>query len=227
MAFVLTQHADGWHVTGDGRYLGRTVPFDAAQQAPGVTVTDMLRPIEEGVLEWQRTFSFGATVPANLRLTMDWEAPWAASYALIPAVSYDGNRWGKGLEPKGFERDGEPWSFSWHRTAVAGATYSEGTEDAVCLFARGGPDTLPFSCSLVPGVDRTIHRLIWPEEERPLTYSMRDRYSEPYQGTLDVTPGKTLILTAYLVLTTAIPVRQSWRRALDFAWHLHPERPQV
>lgn len=57
-----------------------------------------------------------------------------------------------------------------------------------------------FSCSLEQVGGQAIHRLLWPEEETPFTYSYRDTYSEAYRGTLDLSPGETFEATAYLVV---------------------------
>src|SRR5512135_2322540 len=90
---------------------------------PHISAADTLQPIGAGVFEWTRRFvRHGGAADESVRLRMDLVAPYHASYWLIPAVSYQGNAWGHGLEPKGFARDGTPWSFAFHRAAVAGGT---------------------------------------------------------------------------------------------------------
>jgi hypothetical protein len=92
-----------------------------------VRVEDKLEPLEDGLFRWVRRFQ--ATAPAaNVRLTMDFRLPRPMTYGLIPAVSYNGNHFGNRSDIKGFSQAGQPWTFAYHRTAVAGGTYSENAE---------------------------------------------------------------------------------------------------
>ena len=70
------------------------------------------------------------------------------------------------------------------RTSIPGATYSESEAWSVGLFSAPGQVPGGFSGSLEPQKDRTVHRLVWPEEETPQVYSMRDAYQEAYRGDL-------------------------------------------
>ena len=195
-----------------------------------ITSTDSLVEVEEGVFEWRRTFR--CTSPNQLdsvRLTLDFIAGYKTEYAMIPAVSYNGNFWGKGNEPKGFFKDGQPWSFAYHRTAVAGATYSEGTKWSVALFSSLGKDKrrMTFSCSLIPEKQSTIHRLIWPEEEKPFVYRNSNEYTEGYQNSLILKPGEEITVKAWIVVNPVSIPRTSWHKFLDFAWKVnhHHQKP--
>ena len=44
---------------------------------------------------------------------------------VIPGISYDGNGWGRGKEPKGLSLEGEPWVFDDRRTSIPACTISE------------------------------------------------------------------------------------------------------
>ena len=58
-----------------------------------------------------------------------------ADFWMIPSVSYNGNAWGKGGEPKGAKEDGEWRTVSYRRTPIPGAMYSEGTQYAVATWS--------------------------------------------------------------------------------------------
>src|SRR5512138_232257 len=208
-----------------GRAVARLVPFAEKNFA----ATDRVREVGPGLYEWTRTFRYdGQDYVHPARLTMDVEALYASRYSLIPAVMYDGNAWGKGLEPKGFVKDGQPWTFAYHRTSIPGATYSESEAWSVGLFSAPGQLVGGFSCSLEPRPDKTVHRLIWPEEETPQVYAMRDAYQPAYHGDFRVSRGQTIELKAWIVIGEVKTPRHGWHALLDAAWALNakPVKPR-
>jgi hypothetical protein len=201
------------------------VPF----AGPGIAATDAVVELEPGLFEWTRTFAYqGRDHVRAVRLTMEVEALYGSRYSLIPAVIYDGNAWGTGLEPKGFAKDGRPWTFAFHRTSIPGATYSESAAWSVGLFSAPGQVLGGFSCALEPGQDRTVHRLVWPEEETPQVYSMRDAYQDAYRGDLRMSSGQTIALKAWIVVAPVAAPRHGWHALVDAAWSLNarPVRPR-
>jgi hypothetical protein len=200
---------------GNGQPIGALVPFKVADFA----ASDEVVEVQPGVFEWTRSFTFsgqGYVQPA--RLTMEFEAFYKSGYNLIPAVMYDGNGWGSGKEPKGFRKDGQPWTFAYHRASVAGATYSESDAWSVGLFSRPGQLPCGFACSLDPGPEKTVHRLVWPEEEAPLVYAMRDVYSPPFHEDLRLSRGQTVVLKAWIVAGPLVRPKHGWHALLDAAW---------
>ena len=205
-------------LTAGGRAVAALVPFAEKD----FTAEDAVREVRPGVFEWTRTFRFdGQDHVRPARLTMALEALSASRYSLIPAVMYDGNAWGTGLEPKGFVKDGQPWTFAYHRTSIPGATYSESEAWSVGLFSAPGQILGGFSGSLEPQKDRTVHRLVWPEEETPQVYSMRDAYQEAYRGDLRVSRGQTVTLKAWIVVGAVTAPRHGWHALVDAAWALN------
>ena len=176
--------------------------------------------VEHGVFKISKEF-----VVKNNRqpayLILDFVTNYNSNWSMIPAVSYNGNNWGKGGEPKGFAKDGTPWSFSYSRMSVPGATYSEGKKWSAAFFGDLESSDFAFSCSLIPREKQTIHRIIWPEEESPYTYYQRDKYREAFKRTLDLDVGDTFSITAYLVVGKITSEKVSYDRMLDFAWKLH------
>jgi hypothetical protein len=206
-----------------GRAIASVVPFAAKD----IAATDALKEVRPGVFEWTRTFAYqGRDHVRPVRLTMEIEALYASRYNLIPAVSYDGNAWGTGNEPKGFVKDGAPWTFAYHRTSIAGATYSESEGWSVGLFSAPGQALGGFSCALLPGKDKTVHRLLWPEEETPQLYSMRDAYQDAYRGDLRMSAGQTIALKAWVVVAPATTPRHGWHALVDAAWTLNAKPVQ-
>jgi hypothetical protein len=221
---VRTSGASTTFVAG-GRPVAALVPFAAKD----FTAQDRVREIGPGFFEWTRTFRYGGSDYVRpARLTMAVEALYASRYSLVPAVMYDGNAWGHGHEPKGFVKDGQPWTFAFHRTSIPGATYSESEGWSVALFSEPGQLVGGFSCSLEPGPDKTVHRLVWPEEETPQVYAMRDAYAEPFRGDLRVSPGETIELKAWIVVAEVKTPRHGWHALVDAAWsrNAHEIKPR-
>ena len=216
---------DALSVLADGRAVAAIVPFAGT----GIAATDAVREVRPGLFEWTRTFAYeGQDYVRPVRLTMEVAALYASRYSLIPAVIYDGNTWGTGLEPKGFVKDGKPWTFAFHRSSIPGATYSESEAWSVGLFSAPGQVPGGFSCSLEPLADKTIHRLVWPEEETPQVYAMRDAYQAPYVGDLRMSRGQVLPLKAWIVVSPVGTPRHGWHALLDAAWGLNarPAKPR-
>ena len=93
-----------------GQAIGALVPF---KEADFVSVDDV-REVRPGMFEWTRTVTYnGMDYVRPVRLRMEFEALYKSVYSMIPAVMYDGNPWGTGQEPKGFMKDGKPWTFAY------------------------------------------------------------------------------------------------------------------
>src|SRR5690625_3216006 len=150
---------------------------------------------------------------------MCFKTALSAKYHMIPGVSYDGNYWGKGLEPKGFEYKGEPWTFAYHRTAVPGGTFSVNDSCSIGMF--GQYEGINFSCSLQPGEEGTVHRLVWPEEEQPSSYVERDRYGKSYFHHWPTTIENEVTLTAVIVVNVVDDSGPPWKKMLQTAWELN------
>jgi hypothetical protein len=206
---------------GNGQPVGALMPFTEAD----FSVADEVVELQPGLFEWTRTFTYtGQEYVRPVRLTMEFEAFYKSRYSLIPAILYDGNQWGTGLEPKGFRKDGQPWTFAYHRVSVPGATYSESDKWSVGLFSRPGQIPCGFACALEPGPEKTIHRLSWPEEETPQVYAMRDLYTAPYREDFRISRGQTITLKAWIVAGPVTAPKHGWHAMLDAAWTLNAHR---
>ena len=150
------------------------------------------------------------------------------TYAMIPAVNYNGNTWGQGLEPKGFDLQDTPWVYAAHRTAIPGATYSEDPRRSWALFADYKAGQLSsMACSIEKHPNRRVHRLIIPAREYPLVYANRDQYRPalPPQS-LSLAPGDSLHLQAWLVTEEITSTSdRAWKKWLDLAWEMILQKP--
>lgn len=144
----------------------------------------------------------------SLRLLPSFERSDSVAFAMVPSVSYNGNDWGRGKEPKGFG-----FSWSWRRTPIPGATYTEAPGYAVALWSDV-PGEQEFSISLSEGA----HRFIIPEEEQPLSYIKRDGYGPGYAGKLSLQKGESLTFHAYLSVVPVEAGHRAIRHFLDRAW---------
>jgi hypothetical protein len=221
----VVKSGDAFAFQAGGSAVAKIVPF----VEKGIAATDAVREIGPGFFEWTRSFTCeGQDYVRPVRLGLALEALYASRYSLIPAVMYDGNAWGTGLEPKGFVKDGRPWTFAFHRSSIPGATYSESEAWSVGLFSAPGQVLGGFSGSLEPLADRTVHRLVWPEEETPQVYANRDAYAEAFRGDLRMSRGQTIALKAWIVVGPVAVPRHGWHALVDAAWALgsKPVRPR-
>ncbi|MBN2415268.1 hypothetical protein JXO52_05475 [bacterium] len=218
------KHVNGaWTLLHEGRAVGKL----AACTVPGITSKDIITRLDEKLFLITRICTNSSDGPLDsLRLCIDFIHLGPAGYCMIPAVSYNGNHWGEGNEPKGFIHDGTPWSFSSLRTAVPGATYSEGHTVSIALWGEPVQAGAPFSCSLIPAPDSTVHRLIWPEEEMPLRYSNRDQYTPGFRAPLLLAPGESVKLTAFLTADALRPNHRNIASFLNYAWRLNRRLPE-
>lgn len=201
-------------VFSDGMSVGH---FDSVTTGDFV-FSDRSRVLEDGIIEFCRTFTALKDIDsARVELRFIHESP--ASYAIIPAVCYNGNEWGRGKEPKGFFTDGHVNTYSYRRTPVPGATYSEGKKYAVAMWSDAPTDAEKgFSCAILPEDGQTVHSLIVPEEELPRVYDRRDGYAPGRREKLRLNKGDEITLKAYLLVMDKKPGHRSVGDFMDAVW---------
>jgi hypothetical protein len=185
-----------------------------------VSYCDRVEKIDHNTIRVVRTFTALEDVD-SVRLTLDFRHDSECAFAMIPSVCYNGNDWGRGEEPKGFKTDGVCHTYSYRRTPIPGATYSEGKDFSVAMWGVV-PDSEEdaFSCSLMPEESYVIHSLIYPEEEQPFTYSNRDSYSDGRARRFSMRKGDTRSIEAYLHVSAKEDGRYLPASFLDKAWEL-------
>jgi hypothetical protein len=160
-------------------------------------------------------------------LSLDFRHHSRSRFWMIPSVSYNGNPWGRGKEPKGATEGGQWRSVAYRRTPIAGAMYSEGERFAVATWcdAPEGEEEA-FACALMPDDTLTTHRILWPEEELPTVYSDRDRYAEGYKKRVCLPKGAVVTLKLYLTVGAVEPQHRAMQGFLRRAWQ-YAEKPEV
>ena len=184
-----------------------------------------IEPVEKGLYRVDWTFRAAADIP-DAHISVDVDIPSESRWWMLPSISYNGNQWGTGREPK-TASDGENgwWTYSYRRSPIPGAAYSENDEYAVACW-YGVPQSAEddFSYSIMPEKTRTALRYIWPEEEMPRTYCSRDRYADGWRKAVSMKKGQTHRVEMYLRVD---PVEDGHRAISHFladAWHLS-EKP--
>lgn len=137
----------------------------------------------------------------RVQLRAELQADFACRHYLIPGVSLNGNKWGRGKEPKGLTFRGEPWIFDSRRTTIPACTISEDEEHYLALMASDKDAlSLRASCSLVRQEDGAMsHQLFYPMMEGPRTYCTRDGYTDPHEEWLSLAEGESICTTAFIV----------------------------
>lgn len=186
------------------------------------SMEDRFTPKTGTLFEIQRKWTNLSENAQEVVLCFDLLTSYDPSFYFIPCVSYHGNPWGQGHEPKGLTHEGEPWIFAGTRVSLPAATFSENKDYAVGLFSSLEPNRTPSSCSLVEKSNGMIHRLLWPEREEPRCYNGRDKYGNKITPTLTIKPGETFEATCYLYVNKVTKPNYGWTKAYDDAWSLVP-----
>lgn len=147
------------------------------------------------------------------QLAIHFQTDFSFSHFVIPGVSINGNRWGKGNEPKGLVCEGKPWIFDYRRTTIPACTISENKEQYFALMASDENEiSLKASCSMTPQPDGSmIHSLLYPCIEGPKTYCTRDGYTDPHEEFLTIKPGEC-VETSFLVMS-GTPIMENFATA--------------
>lgn len=198
-----------------GQPVARLEKYDPAR--------DSVEEAAEGVFHVRRAFVMGQSVPEQL--TLDVTALGQHTFYEIPCVTYNGNHWGSGVEPQGLYCNGQPWVYASHRSSLPGCTYSETAQDALCLF--GDRENPPFSMSMFEIPDGLCHRLLLPQQEKPMRYVAKAAWDQPRLPRLNV-KGRTS-LSGWVVLAEPCGRGLAIQKAMDVGTRLmgHPLRPQM
>ena len=208
----------------DGTPVGEILPYKAA----GIRTTDKVERVDDNTIKLTRTFEALEALD-SVRLTLDIRHALPCSRVIMPSVCYDGNHWGRGKEPKGYVTDGVCHTYSYRRTPIPGATYSESAGYSVAVWSSlPANDSEAFSCSILPDSLSVTHTLILPEEERPFTYVDKNRYGDAYTRKLSMGKGDKKQLCAYILVSEKVAGADPIAPFIDKAWEMAAkEMPQV
>lgn len=169
------------------------------------------------------TFRFKAVDDVDsARIELSFVRNDSACYWMIPSVSYNGNHWGRGGEPKGAADENGQWrSYSYRRTPIPCLIYSETHSYAVATWTAVPHDSQSdISCSARPSSSQMAHTLIWPEEEMPTCYFDRDNFKPGYQRCSSIKKGDVRTIVLYVSITPVLPEHRAMATFLKTCWQM-------
>ena len=169
-----------------------------------ISVQENIEELGAGLFHISRRFFNEGNSALCLQIVLEVETLFVPEDYLIPCVSYNGNRWGEGKEPKGLcDLKGRPWSFAYDRCSIPSASVTENGDYCVALFADvSGRESLRSSVSILEGREGRLHqRISYPVIEKPATYSDNDSYSPSYEEWITLKEKEALSLDCYLLLS--------------------------
>ncbi|GHT46067.1 hypothetical protein FACS189454_06610 [Planctomycetales bacterium] len=186
----------------------------------GIAVSERIETLDDDAFKITRQYTANQDLN-DVQLCFDFVHHSPCSYWMIPAVSYNGNHFGRGKEPKDAAENGVWRTFSFRRTPIPGITYSEGNRFAVAAWSDAPKkESEDFSCSIMPEKEQTTHRIILPEEEMPTNYFNLNKSKPGYRKTLTLKKGETLTLTMYVNVSAVEAHHTAVRHFLDKAWEM-------
>ncbi|MBQ2988468.1 MAG: hypothetical protein IJD59_05125 [Clostridia bacterium] len=120
----------------------------------------------------------------------------------MPCVSYSGNRFGDGMDPKGLRYRGEPWIIPSDRMGIPGCTAVMGDRGCSVLFLP--PDAVRSAASLELEIDAAVQRVFFTHVEYPKAYLEKFRYGDAILNELTLAPGESRSFRAYLIVTDTL-----------------------
>lgn len=217
----LSSCSDRLYVKKDGVYykndeIVEIVPYSGK----GVTYQDKVERLNKNLLKVTRRFEAQEDV-ADVTLTLNVRHKANCDRVIIPSLNYNGNNWGRGREPKGFQTNGVWHTYSYLRTPIPGATYSESEDYAVAVWSeKPATEQDAFSCAVMPEAVAVTHSLIMPEQEGPFTYVNRDSYGPATEGELSLKKGESRTMYAYVYVADKSLEQNAMASFLDQAWEL-------
>ena len=141
-----------------------------------------------------------ADTAVTFKLVLSAEPHIRDAKFMFPGINYNGNNFGDSVMnlPQGWERDGQPWIFSYDRGSIPSCTISENESRVFALFASDR-DTASYvsSCSMEKLSDGSFrHMIYWPVTEAPVVYDDKLKFSERYDTYLTLAPGETFSVSA-------------------------------
>jgi hypothetical protein len=181
------------------------------------TMTDQLKMLENGRYEIVRSWSYQGQASKEAIFMLEVSALFQPGFYMIPCVSYNGNCWGSGDEPKELAKDGSPWIFAYDRSGIPSATISENNAYSVALLVSDRDEqSLRSACSLIQQENTMLHCLYWPEQEAPYSYVERDHYYPAVRKTVRLESGATFQTTSIVSAEHVQEPGTGWFKVYDW-----------
>lgn len=170
------------------------------KELENVVYHDRVIEIATGVFEFTRTIFIDKETEDYQKLRIGLEICDKVDFYMIPGVTYNGNYWGEGKEPKGLSHDGRPWKFAYHRSGIPGGMYVQNKKCAIGMW--GSPESdLHFSCFITENAENKLClNLQFPEQEGPMIYCARDKYEEKEYIESYIIDADRLVLKSIIVV---------------------------
>ncbi len=115
----------------------------------------------------------------------------------VPCVSYSGNAFGDGMDPKGLTYKNQPWIFPSDHSGVPGCTIVMGDSGCTALFLP--KEYVKSASSLEIRGEQVIQRTFFTHIEYPVSYLEKCRYGDAVLHTLTLRPKEEKSFTAYFL----------------------------
>lgn len=192
----------------------------------GFSATESVSDCGDGLFSLTRTIKNEGYTTRIVKVIFETVTEYVPSRYLIPCVSYNGNVFGDGKEPKGlYHENGEPWIHSFERTPIPSCSLTETKDIAFSLFASAkDKDSMVSSVSMRYASDdkKISQRIYWPVTEAPFTYHENDKYNEPLHTYVTLKCGEEFTTTVYML--AAVPMWENYGicQTLDRVLELFP-----
>ncbi len=174
---------------------------DDGYKSLGFICTETVSDEGRGLFSLERTIKNTGYTTRIIKLVFETVTEFVPAKYLIPCVSYNGNKFGDGHEPKGMlHENGKPWVHSFERTSIPSCSLTEDKNVAFSLFADAATkESVVSSVSLRPVGDKISQRIYWPVTEAPYTYYENDKYNEPLHTYITLAAGETFTAKVYMI----------------------------
>lgn len=199
-----------------------TDPAEIRYACDGWLITDRLELLSPGLYRCQREWENLSGQAQEVVLLAELHRPSRVTSFIIPAVSYNGNGWGNGQEPKGLvdpaSLDGAPWVFGGDRTSIPACSMTEGEGIVIALYTSEELANQS-ACSLHATPNGgMIQRIWWPLQEQPRMYSGRDLYGPAIHNTVLLKAGKSCSREFFISIHPALDGPNDFSAILNSAW---------
>ena len=117
----------------------------------------------------------------------------------VPSISYSGNAFGDGMDPKGLCYEGNPWVFPSDHASVPGCSVVMGEKGSTALFLPR--DYVKSASSLVIDGNVVVQRVFFTHIEYPVSYLEKFRYGEAVLHTITLQPNEKQTYTAFFFIS--------------------------
>lgn len=178
---------------------GDLIVYESAQDRVEIRLKDLGGGLLSICRRWQNLAPYARSIATAFRATPCFDV----KKYLIPCVNINGNEFGNGDEPKGLERNGQRWVFSYDRESIPSCTLTENSELSLSLFASAKDATsLVSACSIFKLENGTFCQEIrHPDAELPVCYKDRDLYSDGYAHEIKLEAGESFETEIFLLIS--------------------------